>query len=189
VPLTISLGALELAQFTSRDTRELHRLRNHASVRPHMASAEPIAYRAHAAWVRAHLVTAPRLLLFLVRLDGKALGFTLLKPAGAGQAEIGVIVADADKHAFVAYTAAVLTLHYAFDNLGLAALVSYVLPTHRRAIAMNRSFGAREIESDKPDMLKFALDRETCLQNANYAKVVGRAQARLTITGSASVAF
>jgi RimJ/RimL family protein N-acetyltransferase len=189
VPLTISLGKLELAQFTPRDARELHRLRNHASVRPRMANAGPIAYRAHAAWVRAHLGAEPRLLLFLVRVDGKALGFTLLKPVETGRAEIGVVVAEADQHAFVAYTAAVLTLHCAFDRLGLAALVSYVLPAHRRAIAMNRSFGAREIESDKPDMLKFALDRQTCLQNPNYAKVLGRAAARLTITGSTSVAF
>jgi hypothetical protein len=76
----------------------------------------------------------------------------------------------------------VATLRYAFCHLGLAYLISYVLPSHHRAIALNRSFGAWEVESEKRGMLKFRLSREICLGNSNYLKVLARIKDKIRIT-------
>ena len=154
-----------------------------------MGNPEPIDYRAHVEWVRSHLLDTETLVLFLVRLGGTALGFTLLKPAGRQIAEAGVMFREASRHPLIPYTVTVMTMDCAFRHLQLDAIVSYILPTNERALATQRSLGGVVVESDRPGMLKFSLEREVCLANQNYLKVLGRVRGKLTVTGRPSVTF
>jgi hypothetical protein len=67
-----------------------------------------------------------------------------------------------------------------------AMVESFFPPSHALA---GLSFGAREIDADNPGMLKFTLDREVCLANPNYLKVLDRMKDKLTVTGAASTTF
>ena len=180
----ITIENLKLAQFGPGDLEDLYRIRNARSVREYMADSAPISYTAHVEWVNEHLVDSQEILLLMARLRGQAIGFTLLKRVGEEAAEIGVIFREADRHLTIPYTSAVATLYCAFCHLGLAYVVSYVLPVHHRAVALNRSFGAWEVESEKNGMRKFRLSREICLGNSNYLKVLSRIEKKMRISGS-----
>ncbi len=185
--MKITIDRLELTQFTPEDTPALYQIRNHDSVRPFMNDSAPFAYEAHESWVKKNLIDGHDLLILLVRLRDEApIGFTLLKRQNEDTAEIGVIFKEAAQHPVVPFVATVATLHLAFCHLNLASLFSYVLPTHERALALNRSLGMTEIESDKPGELKMRMTREGCLANANYLKVFNRMKAKLVVTGKAS---
>jgi RimJ/RimL family protein N-acetyltransferase len=172
-------GGVTLARFTADDTADLHRIRNHPTVRPFMADPRPIAWDRHVDWVRAHLLEADDLWLFMVRERGEAVGFTLLQRLAADTAEIGAIFRDPDDHALVTAYAIVLTLHQAFERLGLRWLVSWVLPGHQRALGVNRAFGAWEVPSEKPGMVQFRLSREVCVAGEPYRKILARLADRL----------
>jgi RimJ/RimL family protein N-acetyltransferase len=181
--MKITIGNLELAQFTPRDIRELYLIRNHPSVRRFMTNPGFLSYKAHRDWVQKNLIHQTNLLVFLVRLRGeRAIGLTQLQRRGDDTAEIGVMFREANTHLVVPYTSTGATLHLAFGPLRLAWLVSYVVPGHDRAFALNQSFGAWTEESDKPGMIKYRLSREVCLANENYLKVMNRMRDQLTIT-------
>ncbi len=146
-----------------------------------MADPQPIPYDSHVEWVRKNFIDEKKLLLLVVRRQGNPLGFTLLKKVSEDTAEIGVIFMEATKHPIVPYYSTVITLCIAFCCLKLSWLISYVIPGHDRAISLNNSFGAWEIESDKPGMHKFCLSREICVENENYQKVMKRIKNNLKI--------
>jgi hypothetical protein len=187
--LNIALGTLQLTRFTEKDIKALHHIRNHASVRRYMLDPQPISYNAHVKWVKKNIVDERKLLLFMVKRKCNPLGFTLLKKVSEDMAEIGVIFREASKHPVVPYYSTVITLYIAFGYLKLSALISYVIPGHDRAISLNHSFGAREIDSDKPAMIKFFLNRETCVENENYQKVMHRIKNNLKIAGGDTSPF
>jgi RimJ/RimL family protein N-acetyltransferase len=180
--MRIVLGGLELRRFGATDTADLYRIRNDDSVRAFMADARPLDFDAHVRWVSANLVDDGALLLLMARMRGEAIGFSLLKRLADDRAEIGVMFRDAPRHQVAPYHTAVVTLHVAFEVRGLRRVESWVLPSHERALSLNRSLGAGEAASDKPGMLHFFLDRETCLANANYRKVMARIGPRIAIT-------
>jgi hypothetical protein len=147
-----------------------------------MANPELIPYKYHVEWVRKNLIEEQKLLLFLVRLKGKAIGLSLLRGAG-DTTEIGVMFREPNRHRVVTYTTAVATLHFAFCHLRLNNIISYVIPSHHIAISFNCSFGAWEVKSDKPDLIKFQLSREVCLNNENYLKVFDRIKDQIDMSG------
>lgn len=179
--MKIQIGHVELMQFTSADTRVLYCIRNHWSVRQYMSNSALIPYKSHVEWVKSNLLEHQKQLLFLVRLDAKPIGLSLLRPVGE-QTEIGVMFKEPQRHRVVTYTTATATLHFAFNHLGLDSLISYVIPSHVTAIAFNLSFGAWEVESDKPDLIKFQLNRDIFLSNTNYVKIFNRIKGKIQIT-------
>lgn len=185
--MKITIDNLELAQFTAEDSQALYNVRNHESVRLFMSHSAPLSYEAHERWVRANLIDGRDLLLFLIRVRREEpIGFTLLRRQGADAAEIGVVFQEFAKHPVVPYVATVATGYFAFCHLNLNWLLSYVVPTNERALALNRSLGMTEIESDKPGEVKMHLSREACMANANYCKVFNRMKPKLVITEKTS---
>lgn len=180
--MKITVGGVELARFTDADTRDLYEIRNHPSVRSFMANPAPLEFEAHRQWTRAHLLGGDDLLLFIVRVRGAPRGFSLLKRLSADTAEIGLMLRDATRHPVVATTAAVATVYCAFELLGYAALVSWALPDHPRALAINRAFGGVEVPSQKSGMLQFQATREQCLGNENYRRLKARLGPRIRVT-------
>lgn len=174
---------LTLSLFEGGDVAALHAVRNDPDVRRHMADPRPLTWAAHRAWVEANLLNTRRLLLFLVRVDGDAVGFTLLRPA-AGAAEIGVVFRDPLRHAFAIHTATLLTLHIALEQLDLPSLVSYVMPEHERALAFNRGFGGTEVESDRPPMVKLHARRADLLASHHYQRGMSRIRDRTRQIGT-----
>jgi RimJ/RimL family protein N-acetyltransferase len=177
----VTVGALTLTRFAPEDTADLHRVRNHPSVRRFMADPRPIPWPRHVEWVRAHLLEADDLLLFLVRQRGEAIGLTLLRRIAPDTAEIGVMVTDPDDRPLVPCYATVITLHWAFERLGLGWLVSWVVPGHERALALNRAFGGWDVDSEKPGMVQFRLSREVCLAAETYRRVLARLRDRMVV--------
>lgn len=180
--MKITIGHVALSRFRPEDTDDLYRIRNHPSIRQYMANPAPLAYDAHVEWVRRNLVEGRDLVLFLVRFEGEPVGFTLLRLVGDGTAEIGVMFQEAAKYRIVPAYAALATLSCAFSELRVTGLISYALPAHERARALNRAFGAREVESDKPGMIKFAMSREVGLANPSYVKLMARLRDRMQVT-------
>jgi RimJ/RimL family protein N-acetyltransferase len=173
----VHIAGLTLSQFKAADIRELYVIRNHPSVRQHMTSSKPIPYRQHVSWCAENLLNRadPSPLLLMVRRGGqkRAAGLTQLRIKN-DQAEIGVIFKEPQRHRFEAGIATVATLHMAFCELGLQSLISYVIPSHTAALEFNRAFGATQIDSDKPGMIKLFLPRDVCLRNDHYRKVIER---------------
>jgi RimJ/RimL family protein N-acetyltransferase len=185
--MRITIDNLELARFTAEDIQALYNIRNHDSVRLFMSHSVIIPYEAHERWARANLLDGRGLLLFMVRLrHEEPIGFTMLKRQSDDAAEIGVIFQEAARHPVVPLIATVATVHLAFCHLNLAWLLSYLLPTNERALALNQCFGMTEIESDKPGEMKMHVSREVVLANANYVKVYERMKTKLVITGKTS---
>ena len=187
--MKVTIGTLELTRFTDEDSGDLYRIRNHSSIRRYMADSSPISYKAHNKWVRENLIEEPKILLFMARRKKEALAFTLLKKVAADTAEMGVIFKEASKHPVLASYCAAATLYVAFSRLNLDWLISYVVTKHEKAFAMNRTFGGWEIESDKPGMIKFCVNREICTGNQNYVKILERIKDRLKITGENTLPF
>ena len=179
--MKIAIGDLELRSFEASDARALYTIRNHPSVLPYMTSPTAIPYRSHVAWVKQHLIDRHDIVLFMIRLRGRPIGLSLLRPVG-DETEIGLMVREPEKYPFVPVYGAVTTLHYAFTVLGLDAVVSYALEMHDRAHAMSLAFGAEEVESDKPGQMKFRLRRAVGLADATYRKYLGRLERRMVVT-------
>lgn len=181
----IKIGELELMRFTPSSARELYSIRNHDSVRRYMANTKLIPYKAHTEWVRNNLIEGQNLLLFMVRpkARARAIGFTQLR-IEENAAEIGVIFKEAQYHRLASALSTVVTLHLAFCYLNLNLVVSYVLPTHKSAISFNCSFGGRQVESDKPGMIKLQVSRDECLNNEHYVKVFNRIKGRIEVEGT-----
>jgi RimJ/RimL family protein N-acetyltransferase len=180
--MKITIGDLELAQFTPKDTRALYCIRNHISVRQFLANPQFIPYKAHVEWVRKNLVDERRLWLFMIRLKGKPIGFSTLKPQGEDTAEIGLMFREANTHPVVPVYAAAATLYCAFWVLKFAWLTSYPVPTNERALAINRAFGPEEVESERAGTIKLRMNREMCERNPNFIRVFGRIKNRMTVT-------
>jgi len=169
---------LELAAFTPADARALFAVRNDASVRAYMADPSPLEWEAHFAWTRANLGEGSDTRLFMIRVRGTVRGFSVLKRVAPGVAEIGVMVREPGSHPAVAALATAATLEVAFERMACDALVSWVVPGHERALAINVAFGAHEVASTKPGMLEFRLTRGECLGNAQYRRLAARLAAR-----------
>lgn len=178
--LRIAIGSIELRQFAAEDTEDLYRVRNHESVRSYMADPRPIPWESHVEWVNRNLIPGRDILLFLVRLKGSAIGLTLLKRLAPDVVEVGAIFREAKLHPVIPGQAAVAMLHLAFEHFRMRGAVSYVLPDHQRALALNRALG-REAESAKPGMVCFRCSRTTLLRNPHYRRLMVRIGPRMTI--------
>ncbi len=179
--MKLRIGGLELAQFTAADTQALYDVRNHQSVRSFMANAEPLAWDRHVAWVQDNLLSGGKILLMMVRVNGEAVGFTLLKLFDADTGEIGVVVREAPRHRLVAAEAGAATLHLGFEVIGFARLLSYVVPSHAHALDFNRRGGGCEIDSDKPGMRAFEFRRESYADNGHCARMLARMRPRMQL--------
>ena len=179
--MKIVIGKLELAQFTAADTEDLYRIRNHESVRGFMSNPAPLEWESHVAWVRDNLLSGGRILLLMVRLEGEALGFTLLKRLAEDTAEIGVVVREAAKHRLIPSEAGAATMYLAFEVLGFRRLVSYVVPRHEHAVSFNRRAGGREVASDKPGMLRLNFTLTGYLRNSHCRKIVARMRPKMQV--------
>jgi GNAT acetyltransferase-like protein len=184
--MKLTIGNLELARFTAEDTRALHRIRNHVSVRQHLPDTRPIPYRAHAEWVRKNLLEERRVCLFMARWHGETVGFTSLKNVGGDAVEIGSMFREAKKLPLVPMYSTVVTIWYAFFHLGMCWLVSYPAPTNEAALAINRCFDPWEVESDRPGTIKLCVSRQVCLASQAYQRVFGRIKDRLIFTDDSS---
>lgn len=182
--MRITIGGLELVEFSPVDSRELYRIRNHASVREGMLNPELIPYRAHKTWVQQHLIDKHSLVLFMVRQKGKkrAIGFTQLHLDGE-TGEIGVMFREPSKHYRSVATATVATIYLGFCYLKLRWIDSYVIPDHKKALRFNRSWGTAEVLSDKPGLLKFRAVADIVLNNPAYLKTFQRIEAKIKICG------
>ena len=178
--LRIRFGGVELRQFRPEDIADLYHVRNHDSVRGLLADPRPISYESHVDWVNRNLIPGRDILLFIVRSNGDPIGFSLLKRLAPDAVEVGVMFREANRHPGIPAHAAVAMLYLAFEHFRMRSAVSYVLPRHDRAIALNRAFGP-EVESDKPGMLCFRQLRAPLLRNRRYRKLMARLLPRLQI--------
>jgi RimJ/RimL family protein N-acetyltransferase len=179
--MKIVIGKLELAQFSAADTEDLYRIRNHDSVRAFMSNPAPLEWERHVAWARKNLLEDGHILLFIVRLEGVALGFTLLKRLTEDTAEVGVVLREAPRHRLIASEAGAATLYLGFEVFGFTRLVSYVVPAHAHAIDFNSRAGGCEAASDKPGMLQFDFTLEGYLSNRHCRRIVARMRPKLQV--------
>ena len=172
--IRIPLRSFELRQFRPDDTADLYAVRNHESVRGLLADPRPIAYESHVEWVNRNLVPGRDILLFLARVPDEVIGLTLLKRLAPDTLEVGVMFRAARQHPLLPAQAAVAMLHLAFEHFGTTWVVSYVLPEHERAIALNRGLGGEEVPSDKPGMICFRQRGAVILRNRHYLRLLAR---------------
>ena len=179
--LVVHAGRLRLDPYRPADCRELYAIRYHPTVRSFMSRPALAAYESHRAWTRSQLVDGAPLRLWLVRhVDHpRAIGFTQLRfdPLG-DSAEIGVMFREPACHTQAAIVVGALTLHLAFVKLGCRELRSYVVEGHPRALAFNRAFGAVEVPSDRPGLVRLQIARQACLTHPNFLKVMARCRLR-----------
>ena len=172
--IRIPLRSFELRQFRPDDTDDLYAVRNHESVRSLLADPRPIAYDSHVNWVNQNLIPGRDILLFLARAQDEAIGLTLLKRLAPDTVELGVMFREARHHPLLPAQAAVAMLHLAFEHFGTTWVVSYVLPEHERAIALNTGLGGEEVPSDKPGMICFRQRGAVILRNQHYVRLLAR---------------
>ena len=172
--IRIPLRSFELRQFGPDDTDDLYAVRNHESVRSLLADPRPIPYDSHVNWVNLNLIPGRDILLFLARAHGEAIGLTLLKRLAPDTVEVGVMFREARRHPLLPAQAAVAMLYLAFEHFGMGWAVSYVLPHHERAIALNRGLGGEEVPSDKPGMICFRQRGAVVLCNQHYLRLLAR---------------
>ena len=139
--MRIRSGKVELRAFEPALSDALYAVRNHPSVRQHLRDPAPIARESHDAWVRENLVAARHVHLFLAFHGATPAGIALLRNFRGRQAEIGVMVVDAERHRLLAYIAAHLVGYYAFEMLDLERLLSYVPLRHAQALEFNLRCG------------------------------------------------
>lgn len=77
-------------------------------------------------------------------------------------------------HPLLPAQTAVVMLYLAFEHFGMEWVVSYVLPEHERAIALNRGLGGEEVPSDKPGMICFRQRGAVILRNQHYLRLLAR---------------
>lgn len=179
--MRITIGSIELRQFGPEDSEDLYSVRNHESVRSYMANPRAIPWESHVAWVNDNLLPGRDILLFLVRLQGDAIGLSLLKRLAPDVVEVGVMFREAKLHPVIPAQAAATTLYLAFEHFGMRETVAYALPEHKRAIALNSALGGLKVESDKPGMVCFRRNRDAVLCNPHYRRLMARIRPRMTI--------
>jgi RimJ/RimL family protein N-acetyltransferase len=139
--MRIRSGKVELRAFEPVLSEALYAVRNDPSVRRHLRDAQPIARASHDDWVRANLIDERKLHLFVV-FDGAApAGIALVRNIHAFEAEVGVMVVEAERRRLLAYVAAHLIGYYAFEVLGLDRLLSLVPLQHAQALEFNLNCG------------------------------------------------
>ena len=140
--MRIRSGRFELRRFEPSLGATLYAIRNHPSVRRHLRDPRPIERASHDLWVRENLIDARKLELF-VAFDTAAVpaGIALLRNIHAGEAEIGVMVVEAERRRLLAYVATHLMAYYGFEVLGLERLLSFVPRAHGQALEFNLSCG------------------------------------------------
>jgi len=184
--LQVEAGRMILDPFSLKAVRELYAVRFHPTVREFMSNPALIPYRSHVEWAKANLVGSSDLHLWLVRPNARsrAIGFTQLKfnSASRDTAEVGIIFRDPDEHQFSTVVATGVTLYLAFVQFRCTWLTSYVMPSHRRAIAYNLTGGGVIVDSDRPGMIKFEFHRDTATSSdKTYSRVMKRLAGRLTV--------
>jgi RimJ/RimL family protein N-acetyltransferase len=172
--IRIPLRSFELRQFGPDDTDDLYAVRNHESVRCLLADPRPIAYDSHVSWVNRNLIPGRDILLFLARVHDEAIGLTLLKRLAPDTVELGVMFREVQRHAMLPSQAAVAMVYLAFEHFGMAWGVSYALPQHERAVALNKGLGGEEVPSDKPGMICFRQRGVAALRNRHYLRLLAR---------------
>lgn len=158
--MRIRSGRVELREFEPSLSDALYAVRNHPSVRRHLRDSQPIARESHDRWVRENLVDARRLRLFLVSQGEAPAGLALLRNFRDREAEIGVMIVDAERRRLLAYVAAHLVGYCAFEVLELDRLLSYVPLAHAQALEFNLNCGF-EATGEKSELYQvLALTKE-----------------------------
>jgi RimJ/RimL family protein N-acetyltransferase len=119
--------------------------------------------------------------LFLARAHDEAIGLTLLKRLAPDTVEVGVMFREARRHSLLPAQAAVAMLYLAFEHFGMEWAVSYVLPQHERAIALNTGLGGEQVPSGKPGMVCFRQRRAVALSNRHYARLLSRMRLKMAV--------
>ena len=158
--MRIRSGELTLREFEPALSGVLYEVRNHASVRQHLRSPQPIARAEHERWVDENLVRERRLRLFLVYVADAARGLALLRNFSGTSAEIGVMMVEARRHRLAAYKASHLIGYFGFEVVGLERLLSYVPRHNRHALAFNEACGFERTGNDSETYFELALTRE-----------------------------
>lgn len=172
--LSVRFGGLTLLEFSSNDTDDLFDVRNHPTVREFMPDTAPLNFPSHVNWLGQHVKQGGNLKLFIVRLAGEAIGFTLARRLPDDTVELGVIFKDADQHAGLPAQAAAIMLYLSCEHMNAPAVITYVNVKHLRALTFNRGFGLIQTASSKPNELCFKTPRATVLGNDRYKKIMSR---------------
>lgn len=172
--MLIRTGSVALRSFEPSQTEALYEVRNHPSVRRHMREPAPIARESHERWVREHLIDARRVHLFVAHSTDVPVGITLLRNFAAGQAEIGVMVIEAQRRRRFCYTAAYLTAHYAFELVGLESMLSYVPRHNEHALAFNLGCGFERTGADPEPYFELRFTRKTWLTHPVHRRFRGK---------------
>jgi RimJ/RimL family protein N-acetyltransferase len=137
----IRSGKVELRAFEPALSDALYAVRNHPSVRRNLRDAAPIARESHDAWVRANLLEAPKLHLFVAFAGATPAGIALVRNIHGREAEIGVMVVEPERRRLLAYVAAHLVGYFAFEVLELDRVLSFVPLQHAQALEFNLNCG------------------------------------------------
>lgn len=148
-PGIIRCGFTELRPFVPALSATLWELRNHPEIRQGMRNTTPIDWAAHQRFVAGNLGDPPTQYLFLVHHRYQPLGLTLLRPDGATDVEIGVMVRGSGERHLLAYRASHMIGWFAFEKLGLPRLISKVPVANTDALRFNLHCGFRPIR--EPD--------------------------------------
>lgn len=139
--MLIRSGEVTLRSFEPADTDAVLEVRNHPTVRAGMRDASEISRESHYQWVRENLLEAQRVRIFVVLNGERMVGIALLRNLKGHEAEIGVMIVEAESRPLVCYVAAHLIGYYGFEVLGLEKLHSRVPRHNSHALAFNRSCG------------------------------------------------
>ena len=139
--MRICSGKVELRAFEPALSDALYAVRNHPSVRRNLRDAAPIARESHDDWVRANLVEAQKVHLFVAFDGATPAGIALVRNIHGREAEIGVMVVEPERRRLLAYVAAHLVGYYAFEVLELDRVLSLVPLQHAQALEFNLNCG------------------------------------------------
>ena len=151
---------VELRAFEPALTDALYEIRNHPSVRCHLRSTQPIARADHERWVKENVLEERRVHLFVVFAGNDPVGLALLRDFAGAQAEVGLMMVEAQRRRLVAYKAAHLIGYYGFEVLGLERVLSYVPRHNRHALAFNLGCGFERTGRDSEAYIELALTAE-----------------------------
>lgn len=166
--MQIRSGDVILRQFEPALSGAVHDIRNHPSVRSQMRDTAPIARAAHDAWVRANLIDARTVHLFVVESGGTPVGIALLRNFKDDSAEIGVMVVEAGQRPLVCYKAAHLIGYYAFEVLDLKKVLSYVPRHNEHALAFNLHCGLERTGNDSEAYHELVLTQARSRSHATH---------------------
>lgn len=151
---------VELRAFEPGLTDALYEIRNHPSVRRHLRATQPIARADHERWVEENVLEERRVHLFLVFGREDPVGLALLRNFVDAEAEVGLMMVEAQRRRLAAYKAAHLIGYYGFEILGLACMLSYVPRHNQHALAFNLGCGFERTGRDPEAYFELALTAE-----------------------------